>query len=216
MGQYHHPVCIEAAEGLTAHTFDNGLKEGEMAFSRPSPVNAIVALVCARGGNMPADCSQSPLIGRWAGKRILVQGDYAKDDDIPNWHGPKLSRLYSALTPAGERHEFTAGNTPAASPAEIARWNKDLAETPVFADISREARDFLEAVCNVRYFEYEQQCCDRSGKVTDTWTSTGMVRIRPLARTFGDSGVAEYVISPDYTEEDLTWLKQRKHLRRRM
>jgi hypothetical protein len=52
-----------------------GLKEGEQGFSRPSTVNAMVALVCARGGNMPADCSQSPLIGRWAGKRVLVQGD---------------------------------------------------------------------------------------------------------------------------------------------
>src|SRR6202521_4786911 len=53
----------------------------EQGFSRPSTPNAIVALVCARGGNMPADCSQSPLIGRWAGQRVLIQGDYAEDDD---------------------------------------------------------------------------------------------------------------------------------------
>src|ERR1700739_3491200 len=59
---------------------DSGLKEGEQGFNRPSTPNAIVALVCARGGNMPADCSQSPLIGRWAGKRVLIQGDYAEDD----------------------------------------------------------------------------------------------------------------------------------------
>jgi len=73
MGQYHHPVCIEAEEGLNAYDFDCGAKEGEIGFSRPSPVNAMVALVCARGGNMPADCSQSPLISRWAGKRLLVR-----------------------------------------------------------------------------------------------------------------------------------------------
>jgi hypothetical protein len=65
MGQYHHPVCIEAEEGLNPGGMDSGLKEGEQGFSRPNTPNAIVALVCARGGNMPADCSQSPLIGRW-------------------------------------------------------------------------------------------------------------------------------------------------------
>ena len=69
MGQYHHPVCIEAEEGLDPAGMDSGLKEGEQGFNRPSTPAAIVALVCARGGNMPADCSQSPLIGRWAGKR---------------------------------------------------------------------------------------------------------------------------------------------------
>jgi hypothetical protein len=99
MGQYHHPVCIEAEEGLNPAGMDSGLKEGEQGFSRPSTPNAIVALVCARGGNMPADCSQSPLIGRWAGKRVLVQGDYAEDKDIPGWKGPKLSKLYRAMTP---------------------------------------------------------------------------------------------------------------------
>ena len=66
MGQYHHPVCIEAEEGLDPAGMDSGLKEGEQGFNRPSTPAAIVALICARGGNMPADCSQSPLIGRWA------------------------------------------------------------------------------------------------------------------------------------------------------
>src|ERR1700758_3236513 len=103
MGQYHHPVCIEAEEGLNPAAMDSGLKEGEQGFSRPSTPNAIVALVCARGGNMPADCSQSPLIGRWAGKRVLIQGDYAEDDDIPGWKGPRLSKLYCAIRPVEDR-----------------------------------------------------------------------------------------------------------------
>ena len=87
MGQYHHPVCIEAEEGLNP-SWGFGLKEGEQGFSRPSTANAMVALVCARGGNMPADCSQSPLIGRWAGKRVLVQGDYAEDKRHPGLERP--------------------------------------------------------------------------------------------------------------------------------
>src|ERR1700682_1262918 len=103
MGQYHHPVCIEAEEGLVPHILGCGLQEAEQVFTRPGTCGALVALVAARGGNMPADCSHSPLVGRWAGKRVLIQGDYAEDDDIPNWDGPALSKLYTAMTPAEDR-----------------------------------------------------------------------------------------------------------------
>jgi hypothetical protein len=129
--------------------------------NRPSTPNAIVALVCARGGNMLADCSQSPLIGRWAGKRVLIQGDYAEDKDIPGWRGPRLSKLYRAMRPVEER-----------------KPKKDWRTTPVFTDITRDACAFLEAACNVRYFEQEQICKDgdpRSknyGQVIDRWTTT--------------------------------------------
>ena len=37
--------------GLSRHTLGTGAKEGEQGFSRPAAPNAIVALVCARGGN---------------------------------------------------------------------------------------------------------------------------------------------------------------------
>jgi hypothetical protein len=197
MGQYHHPVCIEAEEGLNPAGMDSGLKEGEQGFSRPSTPNAIVALVCARGGNMPADCSQSPMIGRWAGKRVLVQGDYAEDDDIPGWKGPRLSQLYRAMTPVDER-----------------KPKKDWRSVPVFADITRDACAFLEAACNVRYFEQEQICKDgdpRSktyGQVIDRWTSVHSVQVKPVARHFGNCGVAEYVIADIYDARDLEYLKR--------
>src|ERR1700724_3133998 len=139
MGQYHHPVCIEAEEGLTPHGLGDGLKEAEQGFNRPSTPNAMVALVCARGDNMPADCSQSALVGRWAGKRVLVQGDYAGDKDIPGWKGPRLSKLYRAMAPVEDR-----------------KSKRNWRTTPVFADIPRDACAFLEATCNIRYFEHEQ------------------------------------------------------------
>jgi hypothetical protein len=197
MGQYHHPVCIEAEEGLNPAGIDSGLKEGEQGFSRPSTPTAIVALVCARGGNMPADCSQLPLIGRWAGKRVLIQGDYAEDKDIPGWKGPKLSKLYSAMTPVDAR-----------------KPKRDWRTTPVFMDITREACAFLEAACNVRYFEQEQICKDgdpRSktyGQVIDRWTSVHSVAVKPVARHFGNCGVAEYVIADFYNGDDLAYLKR--------
>ena len=197
MGQYHHPVCIEAEEGLDPAGMDSGLKESEQGFNRPSTPNAIVALVCARGGNMPADCSQSPLIGRWGGKRVLIQGDYAEDGDIPGWKSPRLSKLYRAMRPVDER-----------------KPKKDWRTTPVFEDITRDACAFLEAACNVRYFEHEQICKDgdpRSetyGQVIDRWTSTHSVQVKPVARHFGNCGVAEYVIADIYDTRDLEYLKR--------
>ena len=197
MGQYHHPVCIEAEEGLSPHGMDSGLKEGEQGFSRPSTPNAIVALVCVRGGNMPADCSQSPLIGRWAGKRVLIQGDYAEDDDIPGWKGPKLSKLYRAMTPVDAR-----------------KPKRDWRTSPVFADITSDACAFLEAACNVRYFEQEQICKDGDpssktyGQIIDRWTSIHSVAVKPVARQFGNCGIAEYVIADFHDARDLEYLKR--------
>jgi hypothetical protein len=197
MGQYHHLVSIEAEQGLNPRSFGVGLKEGEQAYSYPSTPQAIIALVCARGGNRPADCSQSPMIGNWAGTRVLVVGDYAEDGDIPGWKGPQLSQLYDALTPEEER-----------------KPRNDWREVLLFQDIGIAARDFLEAACNVRYFEEEQTCRDMvpgsktCGQIIDRWTTTERVRVQPVAREFGDSGVAEYVIDPSYSANDLEWLKR--------
>jgi hypothetical protein len=63
--------------------------------------------------------------------------------------------------------------------------------------------------------EQEQVCTDgdpRSktyGRIIDRWTSTHSVQVKPVARHFGNCGVAEYVIADDYTADDLAWLKQR-------
>ena len=201
MGQYNHPVCIEAEEGLSPHRLGCGLKEGEQGFTRPGTPNAIVALVCARGGNMPADCSQSPLIGRWAGKRVLVQGDYAEDDDIPNWDGPALSKLYTAVTRKEKRETWDG--------MPEAYWDN----LPVFADISDMARGFLEAACNIRYFDQTQKLYDGRGKVVDSWTATHFARVKPKARHFGECGVAEYVIDTCYSTDDLSWMKKQYGMR---
>src|ERR1700680_1968082 len=144
MGQYHHPVCIEAEEGLNPYTFGLGAKEGEQGFSRPGTPNAMVALICARGGNMPADCSQSPLIGRWAGKRVLVQGDYAENGDIPNWDGPPLSALYRAMRPLDQREPWDGmpNDTGTSRPSRISRQRlvPFLRPRPTSASSSRGTR----------------------------------------------------------------------------
>jgi hypothetical protein len=181
MGQYHHPVCIEAEEGFVPHNLGCGLKEAEQIFTRPGTCAALVALVSARGGNMPADYSQSPLVGRWAGKRVLVQGDYAEDGDIPDWDGPPLSLLYHALRSPEERGPWE-GMTEG-------YWDT----VPVFADLSEEAAAFLEGACSVRFFG-------------DNWRT--FAKVKPVAREFGQCGVGEYVLDTGYGADDLAYFKR--------
>ena len=52
MGQYHHPVCIEAEEGLNPAGMDSGLKEGEQIVTTGQ-----VKLV--NGGQVKVDNSQA-------------------------------------------------------------------------------------------------------------------------------------------------------------
>ena len=175
MGQYHIPVCPDLAEAFMPHDVGCGLKAAEQLFTRPGTCAALVALVSARGGNLPADLSHSPLVGRWAGKRVLVQGDYAEDDDLPGWDGPPLSKLYSALRDKEDEKP---------DPGQL-----------VFADLSDEVAAFLEGACSVRFFKA-------------TWGSSYCVAVKPVAREFGGSGVAEYVIDTHYSADDLAFYKR--------
>jgi hypothetical protein len=175
MGQYHIPVCPDLAQAFMPHDVGCGLKSAEQLFTRPGTCAALVALVSARGGNMPADMSQSPLIGRWAGQRVLIQGDYAEDGDIPGWGGPPLSKLYAAFRDPEDEKPGTG--------------------QPIFADLSGEVTAFLEGACSVRFFKA-------------SWGSSYSVAVKPVAREFGGSGVAEYVIDTSYTADDLAFFKR--------
>ena len=69
MGQYHIPVCPDLAEAFMPHDVGCGLKAAEQLFTRPGTCAASSGAtpVSARGGNLQADLSASPLVGRWAG-----------------------------------------------------------------------------------------------------------------------------------------------------
>jgi len=92
MGQYHLTVNLDKKEFLDPHTLGNGLKLIEQA-SNPNPgipAALFVLLACAngRGGG---DLSPNPIVGRWAGDRIAVVGDYSEPSDID---GYDASRIY--------------------------------------------------------------------------------------------------------------------------
>jgi len=81
MGQYHKVYNLDKQEFIHPHRIDNGLKLYEQVGHISTTSTALFALLAnsnARGGG---DFPAHELIGRWAGDRILIQGDYAEPGD---------------------------------------------------------------------------------------------------------------------------------------
>ena len=78
MGQYYKIVNIDKKQFLHPHTFGDGLKLLEFGCSAPGTMTALAVLLAdgnnRGGGDLRSD---HPLIGSWAGDRIVVAGDYA-------------------------------------------------------------------------------------------------------------------------------------------
>lgn len=86
MGQYHMPVCVDTMEQINPHRFGDGLKLMEFGCSGSGTMAALGLLL---GGE-----------GRWAGKRIVIVGDYAEPDDVRSI--PNVDRLYASKADALE------------------------------------------------------------------------------------------------------------------
>ena len=81
MGQYHKLYNTDKKEFVHAHRIDNGLKLLEQVGFEKSTSTALFLLVANSNGRGGGDAKPHPMIGRWAGDRIVVQGDYAKPED---------------------------------------------------------------------------------------------------------------------------------------
>lgn len=81
MGQYHKVYNIDKREYLHAHRLDNGLKLLEQVGWPGATSTALFMLLANSNGRGGGDASPHPVIGRWAGDRIVIQGDYAQDGD---------------------------------------------------------------------------------------------------------------------------------------
>lgn len=69
MGQYYKPVCLERQEYLYTHDFGDGLKLMEFGMSGHGTAAAMALMLTL----------DSQRRGPWAGKRIVVTGDYADE-----------------------------------------------------------------------------------------------------------------------------------------
>jgi hypothetical protein len=81
MGQYHEIYNVDKKERINPHAIDNGLKLYEQVGRINTSATALFALVANSNGRGGGDFPKHDYIGRWAGDRILVQGDYSEPTD---------------------------------------------------------------------------------------------------------------------------------------
>ncbi len=101
MGQYHYVCNLDRREFLHPHRFGDGLKLKEFGGSGGGTMAALAGLLSTSngrgGGDLFADqdwlrevrISQDQLedeiLGRWAGDRLAIIGDYHDEGDLQNW-----------------------------------------------------------------------------------------------------------------------------------
>ena len=101
MGQYHYIVNLDKLEYIDPLRLGIGLKAWEQIANNPSTPQALFALlICSndRGGGDLHGSHEGPdrVLGRWAGDRIAVVGDYAEDGDLPAPLPHRPSKIFGA------------------------------------------------------------------------------------------------------------------------
>jgi hypothetical protein len=85
MGQYHYVVNLDKKEFLHPHKFNDGLKIREFGCSSDGTMTGLALLLSnsgnGRGGGDFNHGESLDWLGRWAGDRIVIAGDYAKPGD---------------------------------------------------------------------------------------------------------------------------------------
>jgi hypothetical protein len=91
MGQYHFVCNLDKKEFLHPHKLGDGLKLMEFGCSAVGTLTGLTLLLAAsngeqgRGGGDYRYEDTHGIVGRWAGDRIAIIGDYWDDNDIPNY-----------------------------------------------------------------------------------------------------------------------------------
>jgi len=85
MGQYYKIVNLTKKEFLDTYTFNDGAKLLEFGCSSEGTLTALAILLADGNGRGGGDLhSDNPIIGSWAGDRIVVAGDYADEQKFLN------------------------------------------------------------------------------------------------------------------------------------
>lgn len=78
MGQYHTLYNIDKKQKVDGLS---GYKLLEQIGYPKSTATALFLLVANSNGRGGGDVKEHPLVGSWAGDRVVVQGDYAEEGD---------------------------------------------------------------------------------------------------------------------------------------
>jgi hypothetical protein len=85
MGQYYLIVNLDKKQFLHPHKCGDGLKLLEFGCGGIGTLTALAILLADGNGRGGGDLhSQHPVIGSWAGDRIIITGDYADDGKFTN------------------------------------------------------------------------------------------------------------------------------------
>jgi len=80
MGQYYYVVNLDKKQYLHPHRMGDGLKLMEFGSSADGTMMGLAVLLADGNGRGGGDLrSDHPIIGSWAGDRIVIAGDYADD-----------------------------------------------------------------------------------------------------------------------------------------
>lgn len=77
MGQYFMIVNVDKGEYIHPHRFGQGLKLGEFSGAPDSVGQALLALTADGNQGAFGDLPAHPVLGSWAGDRVVTAGDYA-------------------------------------------------------------------------------------------------------------------------------------------
>ena len=90
MGQYYFIVNLDKREFLHPHAFGDGLKLLEFGCSGGGVMSALAVLLANSNNRGGGDLrSDNPIIGSWAGDRIIIAGDYAEPGDKAEAEGDR-------------------------------------------------------------------------------------------------------------------------------
>lgn len=98
--QYHYIVNLDKREFVNPHKLAVGLKALEQLDSFPSTPQALFILLLCSNGRGEGDLAElrsggERVIGRWAGDRIAIVGDFAEDTDIKAPLHDPVSAIYN-------------------------------------------------------------------------------------------------------------------------
>jgi len=97
MGQYHKVYNLTKKEFIHPRRIDNGQKLMEQVGHDRSTSTALFLLLANSNGKGGGDARRHELIGRWAGDKILIQGDYAEKGD-PAYKSPKTLDSFADIS----------------------------------------------------------------------------------------------------------------------
>lgn len=108
MGQYFKVVNLTKKQYLTPWTFDDEAKLMEISCSSFGTMTALSLLLASGNGRGVGDFEPDhPLVGSWAGDKIVITGDYASI----NLHGVKAGKK-TITYQYGKRKDETLSITP--------------------------------------------------------------------------------------------------------